>query len=141
MKLLTIVAQRVIEHSTVDNKRTITKPVDQGLSISRMSVLLTRISGVPYVLVRQSSQHLYKLKVHEFCHRFKDKNFLGAANKTTLMSFLNGPMKPPSAWMDCIEADSKALTPLVSRRDLQYYQTESNTTSPFPSFYPRPGNY
>ncbi|KAL8763660.1 MAG: hypothetical protein Q9184_000555 [Pyrenodesmia sp. 2 TL-2023] len=106
-------SQRVIEHSTVDSKRTITEPVDQGLSISRMSVLLTKISGVPSVLVRQSSRQLYKLKIHEFSQRFEDKRFLGSTNKTTLMSFLNGPMKAPSAWMECIEGDSTDLTPLI----------------------------
>ncbi|KAL8930678.1 MAG: hypothetical protein Q9208_000549 [Pyrenodesmia sp. 3 TL-2023] len=101
------------DHLTVDNKRWIAEPVDEGLSISHMKVLLSRMSGVPNVLVRRSSQQLCKLKIHEFCHRFEDKRFLGVADKMTLMSFLNGPMKTPLVWMECIESDGKDLTPLI----------------------------
>lgn len=128
--MLTIVAQKIIEHPTVDNERIITQSVPEGFNISRIKVLLDSVAGAPKVLVRQSSQQLYKLKIDEFCRRFEDKGFLGAANKRTFMGFLEGPMKTSSAWLECIEAEGRDLTPLVSHpRPLQYCQTGSNPAS------------
>ncbi|KAL8989609.1 MAG: hypothetical protein Q9177_001540 [Variospora cf. flavescens] len=105
-------SQRIISHLTKDHQRQITQRVEEGFRLLDLRLLLANTATSPEIGVRQMDQQLFKLDLSE-CRRCLDsERILGVTDSTTIMLFLTGPMKSPSAWMGCMAAHDPTPNPL-----------------------------
>ncbi|KAL9018125.1 MAG: hypothetical protein Q9185_004591 [Variospora sp. 1 TL-2023] len=92
--------------------RQITQRVEEGFRLLDLRLLLANTATSPEIGVRQMDQQLFKLDLNE-CRRCLDsEHILGVTDSTTIMLFLTGPMKSPSAWMGCMAAHDPSPNPL-----------------------------
>ncbi|KAL8936331.1 MAG: hypothetical protein Q9211_004241 [Gyalolechia sp. 1 TL-2023] len=106
------ISQRAINHWTSDNRRRVTKHVDERFSIGDLRGLLARTDASSEISVRHTNDQIYILKLDEIRQCLNSKGILNTPNSTTLRDFLTGPMKTSTMWLNCIEGSDITQGPI-----------------------------